>query len=127
MVQKKKPSLWKAIFQKRMVICLLNGFTAGLPLFYLMQLVPTWLPDSKVDLKTIGLFGLVQFPYTWKFIWSPLLDRFIPPLGRRRGWMLITQVLIMLSMFVMATFDPTQSVGNIARCAFLIAIFSATQ
>lgn len=127
MEQQNKTSLFEAIFQKRMVICLLNGFTAGLPLFYLLQLVPTWLRDNKVDLKTIGLFALVQIPYTWKFVWSPLLDRFIPPLGRRRGWMLITQILIMVCMFAMAIFDPSQSVTGIARVAVLIALFSATQ
>jgi PAT family beta-lactamase induction signal transducer AmpG len=70
---------------------------------------------------------LVQLPYTWKFLWSPLLDRFIPPLGRRRGWMLIAQVLVMLGMFSLSLFDPTQSVGTIARVSFLIALFSATQ
>ena len=126
-MENQKTSLWKAIFQRRMAICLLNGFTAGLPLFYLIQFVPTWLRDSKVDLKTIGLFGLVQLPYTWKFVWSPILDRFIPPLGRRRGWMLITQIGIMLGMCSMSLLDPTQSVWTIAYTALLIAFFSATQ
>ena len=112
-----KTSVWKAIFQKRMLICIFNGFTAGLPLYYLFQLIPTWLRDQNVDLKTIGLIGLVQIPYTWKFIWSPLLDRFSPPLGRRRGWMLITQVALLIFMTGMAWFDPQKSIWSISSSA----------
>lgn len=123
----KKISLWKAIFQRKMMICILNGFTAGLPLFYLLQMVPAWLKDSKVAIVTIGFFGLVQIPYTWKFLWSPLLDRFTPPLGRRRGWMMITQVALMLSMIGMGFLDPTANIWYVAYCAVGVAVFSATQ
>jgi PAT family beta-lactamase induction signal transducer AmpG len=74
-----------------MLICIFIGFSSGLPLYVLIQLVPGWLRSNEVDLATIGLFSLVSLPYTWKFLWSPLMDRFSPPfLGRRRGWALIT-------------------------------------
>ena len=82
-----KPSMWRALWTRHMAICVLIGFASGLPLYLLLNLVPAWLRSSGVDLKTIGLFALIQFPYTWKFLWSPLLDRYaIPWLGRRRGW-----------------------------------------
>ncbi len=123
-----KLSLWQAIASKRMLICIFNGISAGMPLFYLYHLVPAWLRTSGVDLKTIGLFSLVGIPYTYKFLWSPIMDRYTPPfLGRRRGWMLITQVAVMLSMMSLALFDPQESIWIVAYVAFAIAFFSASQ
>jgi PAT family beta-lactamase induction signal transducer AmpG len=87
------PPWLAALFTRRMLICVFTGFSSGLPLYLLLNLVPAWLRSEGVDLKTIGLFALIQFPYTWKFLWSPLIDRYAPPLlGRRRGWMLLTQI-----------------------------------
>lgn len=124
----RKKGFFKAIFSKNMLICVFNGFTAGLPLYYIIQLVPAWLRSEGVDLKTIGLFALIGFPYTWKFLWSPLMDRFtLPFLGRRRGWMLITQVGLMLSMFAFSWLNPQLSVGWVAYTAFVLAFFSASQ
>src|SRR5258705_12551030 len=81
-----------AIFNRRMLICVFTGFSSGLPLWLLINLLPAWLRSEQVDLTSIGLFTLMQLPYTWKFLWSPLMDRCaLPVLGRRRGWMLITQ------------------------------------
>ena len=78
-----------SLFSRQMLICVFTGFASGLPLYLLINLLPAWLRSEGVDLKAIGLFALIQLPYTWKFIWSPLMDRFTPPfLGRRRGWML---------------------------------------
>lgn len=123
-----RKSLLEAIFSKNMLICAANGFTAGLPLFFLWQMVPAWLRDQGVDLKTIGLFALIQLPYTWKFIWSPVLDRYVPPfLGRRRGWMLITQIALFLSIAAIGQLDPLQSPWIIAYVAVAVAFFSATQ
>lgn len=120
--------IWKALFNRRMLICLFNGITAGLPLFYLYHLIPAWLRDSSVDLKTIGLFSLVGIPYTYKFLWSPFMDRFVPPfLGRRRGWMLITQVALLISMYSLSLQSPAHSIWAIAYTAFAIAFFSASQ
>ena len=79
-------SPWRALANRRMLICVLIGFSSGLPLYLLLNLVPAWLRSEGVDLKTIGFFALIQFPYTWKFIWSPLIDRFpVLGMGRRRG------------------------------------------
>ncbi|MDH3902380.1 MAG: MFS transporter, partial [Xanthomonadales bacterium] len=81
---------WQEIlFNRKMVTCIFLGFTSGMPLYVLIQLVPAWLRSHEVDLATIGLFALVSLPYTWKFLWSPLMDRYkLPFLGRRRGWAL---------------------------------------
>ncbi len=110
-----------------MFICFLNGFTAGLPLFYLIQLIPIWLRDQQVDLKVIGTLGLAQISYNWKFVWSPVLDRFVLPLGRRRGWMLLSQVLIFLSMASLSLCDPHVSMTPIVCIAVAMAFCSATQ
>lgn len=99
--------MWQQLFTRRMLICVFTGFTSGLPLFLLLNLLPAWLRTEQVDLKTIGLFALIQFPYTWKFLWSPLLDRFVlPVLGRRRGWMLLTQIGLFAAIAALG-FVPT--------------------
>ncbi len=124
----KQMSLKEAILNKRMLNCIFNGFTAGLPIYFIIQLIPAWLRSEGVDLKTIGFFGLVLLPYSFKYVWSPLLDRYVPPfLGRRRGWMLITQVAIMASMIFLAAFNPTDHINAILYIGFAIAVFSATQ
>ena len=83
----------EAVLNKRMLICVFTGFTSGLPLYVLIQLVPAWLRTEGVGLAEIGFFALIQFPYTWKFLWAPLMDRFtLPFLGHRRGWMLLTRL-----------------------------------
>ena len=123
-----KLSFKKAIFNTRMLICIFNGASAGLPLFYIYQLIPAWLWSENVDLKTIGLFALVGIPYNWKFLWSPFFDRYTPPfLGLRRGWMLITQLGCLFFMFSMAFLDPQQSISLIAFSAVALAFFSASQ
>jgi PAT family beta-lactamase induction signal transducer AmpG len=77
---------------KALLVCIFLGFSSGLPLFILYNLLSAWLKSEGVDLKAIGLFALVGIPYTWKFLWSPAMDRFqLPFLGRRRGWMIATQ------------------------------------
>ena len=120
---------WKDIlFSRRMLICVFIGFTSGMPLYVLIQLVPAWLRSNGVDLATIGLFSLVSLPYTWKFLWSPIMDRFAPPfLGRRRGWALITQVGLLISIGMLGVFDPGQSLSVIVGVVFAVALFSASQ
>ncbi|MBU0675939.1 MAG: AmpG family muropeptide MFS transporter [Proteobacteria bacterium] len=119
---------WRAVFGRRMVICFFNGFSAGMPLFFLYQLLPAWLRSEHVDLKTIGLFSLVGIPYTWKFVWAPFMDRYVPPfLGRRRGWMLITQLILLLTMSLFGLFDPRHQVPFIAALACFVAFASASQ
>jgi PAT family beta-lactamase induction signal transducer AmpG len=97
-------------------------------LYLLFNLIPAWLRSEHVDLKTIGLFALIQFPYTWKFLWSPLLDRYVLPiLGRRRGWMLLTQLGLLTVIASMGAFSPQSDLHTIAYIATLLAFLSATQ
>lgn len=99
-----------------------------MPLYVLFQLVPAWLSDGGVSLIEIGLFSLIGLPYTIKFLWAPFLDRFVPPfLGRRRGWMLITQIFLLFSIGSMGMFDPEKSTRLIAALALAVAFFSASQ
>jgi len=121
-------SVWQQLFTRRMLICVFTGFASGLPLYLLFNLVPAWLRSEQVDLKTIGLFALIQFPYTWKFLWSPLLDRYVvPAFGRRRGWMLLTQVGLLVVIASMGAFSPQSDLRTIAWIATLLAFLSATQ
>jgi PAT family beta-lactamase induction signal transducer AmpG len=111
-----------------MLTCIFLGFSSGMPLFVLISLVPAWLRSNHVDLATIGLFALVGLPYTWKFVWSPLMDRFkLPFLGRRRGWAVLTQLGLLLSIGVLGQFDPSTSLGPIVWIVFAVALFSASQ
>jgi PAT family beta-lactamase induction signal transducer AmpG len=121
-------SVWQQFFTRRMLICVFTGFSSGLPLYLLFNLIPAWLRSEHVDLKTIGLFALIQFPYTWKFLWSPLLDRYVVPLlGRRRGWMLLTQLGLLAVIASMGAFSPQSELRTIAWIATLLAFLSATQ
>ena len=121
-------SVWQQLFTRRMGICVFTGFSSGLPLYLLFNLLPAWLRSEHVDLKTIGLFALIQFPYTWKFLWSPLLDRYVLPLlGRRRGWMLLTQIGLLLVIATMGAFSPQSDLRTIAGIATLLAFLGATQ
>ena len=118
----------KAIFNRHMFICVLTGFASGLPLYFLIQLVPAWLRSEGVGLTEIGLFALVGFPYNWKFVWAPLMDRYVPPfLGRRRGWMLITQIGLIISIAALGFIDPVFSVGLVAYGAAAVAFCSDSQ
>lgn len=120
---------WQEILlNRKMVACIFLGFTSGMPLYVLFSLVPAWLRGHDVDLATIGLFALVSLPYTWKFAWSPLLDRYkLPFLGRRRGWALFTQVGLLFSIAALGRFDPTVSLQAIVATVFVISVFSASQ
>lgn len=120
-------SVWQAVFNRRMLLCVLTGFSSGLPLYVLYQMVPAWLRDQGVDLATIGLLSVVAFPYTWKFLWSPLMDRWTPPLGRRRGWALLTQVGLLLALGALSLFDAVDDTVAIAIVAGVVALFSASQ
>ena len=111
-----------------MVTCVFLGFTSGMPLYVLIQLVPAWLRSHDIDLATIGLFALVSLPYTWKFVWSPLMDRYkLPFLGRRRGWALMTQVGLFFSIAALGQFDPSVSLQAIAVTVFIVSLFGASQ
>jgi len=120
---------WQEILlNRRMITCIFQGLSSGMPLYVLIQLVPAWLRSEGIDLATIGLFNLVMLPYTWKFLWAPLLDRYqLPFLGRRRGWTLLSQVLLLGSIGMLGTVNPGTDLRAAMYLVFAVALFSATQ
>ncbi len=121
-------SFFKVFESRKIVALLLLGFASGLPLFLTSKTLQAWMTDAGVDLTSIGLFSLVGLPYSLKFIWSPLMDRFVPPfLGRRRGWLLITQILLVIAIAIMSVQKPKEALFFVAINALLIAFFSASQ
>jgi len=122
----------QALLNRRMLICIFTGFASGMPLYLLISLVPAWLRSEGVGLKEIGFFALIGLPYTWKFFWSPLLDRYhlrLPGFnaGLRRSWMLTTQVALLFAIAALGFFDPDTEIWSIAWLCLLIAFLSATQ
>lgn len=121
-------SKWKALLDPRLLPCVFFGFSSGLPLFILLSLVQAWLTDSGLNVKALGLFALVMFPYTWKFLWAPLMDRYsITRLGRRRGWMAVTQFALFVTVGVLGMLDPKSQMVLIGAMAAVIAFLSASQ
>ena len=120
---------WRAtVFNRRMAICIFTGFSSGLPLYVLIQLIPAWLREGGVSLTEIGFFALVLMPYNWKFLWAPFLDRWeLPLLGRRRGWLLLFQLGLLFSIGVLGWFQPGSQTATIAWAAVLVALFGASQ
>jgi MFS transporter, PAT family, beta-lactamase induction signal transducer AmpG len=127
------PSSWLGnfltlLFGPKMLVMLLTGFSSGLPLLLTGSTLKFWMREEGLDLTTIGFFGLVGLPYTLKFLWAPLMDRIVPPCGgRRRGWMLITQVSLMITLGFMAFAQPSIHLPAIVGLCLLIAFASASQ
>jgi len=123
-----RPAWLEALLNRRMLICIFTGFSSGLPLYLLLNLVPAWLRTEGISLKAIGLFALIQLPFTWKFLWSPFLDRYaLAWLGRRRGWMAVTQMLLLALIASLGVFSPQIDLHAIVVLATLLAFVSATQ
>lgn len=119
---------FKKMFSARMLIALAMGFSSGLPLLLIGGTLKAWFTEAKVDLTLIGLFSLVGLPYTFKFLWAPLLDRYIPPfLGRRRGWMLVSQIGLAILLAAFAFVNPATDLAVITVLALAVAFVSATQ
>ncbi len=111
-----------------MAVVLTAGFASGMPLYLTGRTLQAWMVDEKVDLSVIGIFWLVGLPYAFKFLWSPLLDRFVPGLmGRRRGWMLLSQLALVATIAGMAFCGPSQHPLAMALLAVLVTFFSASQ
>lgn len=118
----------KALLQKNMLVSLLMGFSSGMPFLLTSKTLQGWLTDEAVDIKTIGLFLMVGLPYTLKFLWSPIFDRYeIPKLGRRRGWILITQLALTVTLAVLAVLQPKDNLTIVAAFCLLISFFGASQ
>lgn len=121
-------SLLSSIFNHQMLVALLMGVVSGLPLLLTGSVLQAWMKQEGVDLGTIGLFALVGIPYTLKFLWAPLLDRYIPlRLGRRRGWLLIFQLALVASILLLSQSNPAQQPWLLAVAALLVSFFSASQ
>lgn len=117
------------IFQQpKSAILLILGFSSGLPLALTSGTLQAWMTVENIDLKTIGFFSLVGQAYVFKFLWSPLMDRYTPPLlGRRRGWLLITQILLLLAIVGMGFMNPASHLRWMAALAVVVAFCSASQ
>lgn len=118
----------RKVFSYRMLVMLFLGYSAGLPLLLIGSTLQAWMKDSEVDLTAIGAFSLVGLPYTIKFLWAPLLDRYrLPFLGRRRGWMVVFQALLVLSIWALSQVNPKSQLEYVALISFVISFFSASQ
>jgi PAT family beta-lactamase induction signal transducer AmpG len=123
-----KKSILKVAFSRRMLVAFAMGFACGLPLLLTISVLQAWMKDEGVDLTVIGMMALVGLPYTLKFLWAPFLDRFsLPFLGRRRGWMLVAQLALMVSIAGLGQSDPVQHPWLLVFAAFLVTFFSASQ
>ncbi len=120
-----------SVLNRRSLICVFTGLSSGLPLYILISLVPAWLRKEGVDLTEIGLLSLIGLPYAWKFIWSPLLDRYLAfglaPLGRRRSWMLLTQLAMLPCIAALPMIDIERHFAGMAALCAAIAALSASQ
>jgi PAT family beta-lactamase induction signal transducer AmpG len=111
-----------------MLVALLMGFSCGLPLLLTMSVLQAWMKEEGVDLTVIGMMALVGLPYTLKFLWAPFLDRYtLPFFGRRRGWLLIAQVALMIAIIGLGLTEPSSNPWLVAFAAFLVTFFSASQ
>ncbi len=118
----------RAVFTRKMLAVFFLGISSGLPLLLIGGTLKAWMHDEGINIITIGLFAYVGLPYTIKFVWSPLMDRFVPPfLDRRRGWMLIWQICLLFSIGLMAWIKPAAHTFLLASACMLIAFFSASQ
>ncbi len=118
----------RAAFSGRMLIALLMGFSSGLPLLLTGSVLQAWLKDGGVDLTRIGLFALVGLPYTLKFLWSPLFDRYALPLGRRRGWMALMQLSVAGALLLLSMTQPAADhLWLVMLAGLLVTFFAASQ
>lgn len=116
------------ILSPKMLVALVMGFSCGLPLLLTITVLQAWMKEEGVDLTAIGLMALVGLPYTVKFLWAPVMDRYtLPFLGRRRGWLLVTQIALSLSIVWLGLEDPVNRPWMLAFAAFMVAFFSASQ
>ena len=115
-------------FQRKIFITLSMGFVSGVPLLLTITLLQAWLTDEGISKSTIGLFALVGLPYSLKFLWAPIFDAItVSKLGRRRGWLLFTQILLILSIIALGMTNPAMNPYNVALLALLVTFSSASQ
>nr|HPQ97602.1 MFS transporter [Thiolinea sp.] len=125
----------KTFLHPRVITMLFLGFAAGIPILLIFSSLSLWLGEAGVERKAVTFFSWAALGYSFKFIWAPLIDKLPLPvltrvLGRRRAWMLVAQLLIMLAIVLMGSTDPARSQGNLtlmALAAVLLGFSSATQ
>lgn len=121
-------SIWATYSERNARILLLLGFASGLPLALTSGTLQAWITVENVDIRTIGFFTLVSQAYVFKFLWAPFMDRYqLPFLGRRRGWMIATQLLLVVSIAGMGMLKPTEHLWWLAAAAAIVAFCSASQ
>ena len=124
----KQNRILRVLLDRRMLICAATGFASGLPLFVVMQLVPAWLRLEGVSLTAIGFFTAVQYPYVLKFLWAPVVERYpLTSLGRRRSWMLLSQIALIFSIGSLGFWQPKDAMTVLVFISIGLAFFSATQ
>jgi MFS transporter, PAT family, beta-lactamase induction signal transducer AmpG len=127
-IPSERPRLLRTFLSGRMLVAFLMGFYGGLPLLLTGSVMQAWMKQEGVDLTTIGFFALVGLPYTFKFVWAPLFDRYrFPGLGRRKGWLIAMQALLALSIAALAFAQPALNAVWLAYAAVLVSFFSASQ
>ena len=110
--------------ERRIIISLIMGFVSGLPLLLTITLLQAWLTDENISKSTIGLFALIGLPYSLKFLWAPLFDRYvISALGRRRGWLLLSQIFLISSIFLLGQSQPSINLYNVALLSLAVTFF----
>lgn len=120
--------LGRDIKNPRILTLLFMGFSSGLPLALTGSTLQAWFTQAGISIIAIGALSLVGMPYIWKFLWAPIMDKYVPPLwGRRRGWILITQLGLCATLFVLASMDPKTHAGLIGVVALIIAFMGASQ
>ena len=118
----------KKIFNLKMFVTFFMGMASGLPLLLTLSTLQAWMKDSQVDLTQIGLITLVGLPYSWKFVWAPIFDRYtLFFLGRRRGWLLVTQIGLMVTIALMSLLNPLNQITLLVIAAAGVAFLSASQ
>ncbi|MGI6655536.1 MAG: AmpG family muropeptide MFS transporter [Desulfobulbus sp.] len=123
-----KLALLRRLRSPRLLVAFIMGFACGVPLLLTSSVLQAWMTEEGVNLKVIGLYSLVGLPYTLKFLWAPIFDRFtLPALGRRRGWLALIQVLLMLALIGLGLTNPGRSPWLVALAAFWVTFFSASQ
>jgi PAT family beta-lactamase induction signal transducer AmpG len=123
-----KVSLLKTIFSRRMIVAFIMGFASGLPLLLTKGVLQAWMKKEGIDLSLIGLTNLLAIPYSVKFVWAPFLDRYtISTLGRRRGWLLVSQIGLIIFISVMGLSNPRGAPAMLVISALLVTFMSASQ
>ena len=123
-----RKSILRVVCSGRMLVALIMGFACGLPLLLTITVLQAWMKEQGVDLTVIGMMSLVGVPYTLKFLWAPFLDRFtLPFLGRRRGWLLVSQLSLIGAIIGLGSTHPKEDPLTVAVAAFLVTFFSASQ